>query len=160
VRIEALYNQLQQVSEQLTAAQVSANSANAAAGAARRTASSLALQLEAATAELDALRRAASAAAADAAGCSQWAQQQAHAVASGSGCCAEAVAEAVKRRDEGLIRWFEGRMALLLQSASSNASDGDAQAPLMAATRQVIIWNSWLMRNCRHGKNGSWEVCM
>jgi hypothetical protein len=143
MRIEALYSQLQQMSEQLTAAHVSANSANTAAGAARRTASNLALQLEAATAELDALRRAAPAAVAEAAGCSQWAQQQAHAVASGSSsCCAEAVAEAVKRRDEGLIRWFEGRMALLLQSASSSVSDGDAQASLMAVTRQVRAWTT------------------
>jgi hypothetical protein len=101
------------------------------------------LQLEAATAELDALRRAAAAAAAEAAGCSQWAQQQAHAVAGGSGCCAEAVAEMVKRRDEGLIRWFEGRIALLLQSAgrvsSSDADDAGTETPMMALTRQVRV---------------------
>jgi hypothetical protein len=62
-------------------------------------------------------------------------------MAAGSGCCTEAVAEAVKRRDEGLIRWFEGRIALLLQSASRGsgnaANDEAAEAPLMTLTRQV-----------------------
>lgn len=172
-RIEVLYSQLQQTTEQMTAKQVSANSANSAAAAARRTASSLALQLEAATAELDALRRAAAAAAAEAAGCSQWAQQQAHAAAAGSGCCAEAVAEAVKRRDEGLIRWFEGRIALLLQSASRGsstaASDEAAEAPLMALTRQVTLSNCccgrahmavfWWSQNCAAAAHSSMALC-
>lgn len=149
-RIEALYSQTQLLAEQLAAAQISANSANTAAAATRRTASSLALQLEACTAELMSLRQTAAAAAAEAAGCAEWAQQQAHTAAAGGSCAGESVDERVRHRDERLIRWFESRTALLLANsggaagaaaAAAGGGSESGQAALMALTRQVRLAN-------------------
>lgn len=133
-RVEALFSHNQQLSEQLTAAQVSADTANAAASNARRTANSLALQLEAATAELDTLRCTAAAAAAEASGYAEWALKQGNAIVAGSSS-AEGIAEGVKQRDQGLIKWFEGRVAMLLASCST--AGGIDQTQLMDLTRQV-----------------------
>lgn len=131
-RIEALHSQSQQAYEQLMAAQVSVTAADAAANTARRTANSLTLQLEAALAENDSLQRIAAAAAVEAAGYADWASKQGAGLTAGS---AEAVSEGVKQRDQGLMKWFESRVAVL--STSNNSAGTDDQTQMMALARQV-----------------------
>lgn len=132
-RIEALFTENQQLLEQLAAAQSSATEAKTAGSIARRTASSLALQLEAATTELDSLRRVTAAATAEAAGYADWATALRPGGQEGVG--AEYVSEGVKQRDAGLFKWFESRIMTLLGSGGS--VEGVQQSQLMALTRQV-----------------------
>jgi K+-sensing histidine kinase KdpD len=165
--ISSLFSQAQQLSQQLVSAQASASTAQAAAAAARQQAATLALQLEAASAEAAALRRAAAAATQEAAGIAHWCLNSSSAAAGGgsggsssssaesahgsNGSVAaggqESVGEALRRRDEGLIKWFEGRAAGLLkqgqtgqQQQQQQVVEGDSSSSdtqLMALVREV-----------------------
>jgi hypothetical protein len=183
-RIEVLYKQQQHLHEHLTSARLSSSSATTAAAAARRTAASLAMQLEAVTAEKDSLRRALTAAVTEASGFAAWVEGHTSGStwASGSAAVAApgddknallaAAAERVKKRDEGLLKWFESRAAMLISrhvdehaaptAAACNelgqAADGgmdtsgsEQQCQLMALTRELCglkLVESQLLASC------------
>jgi hypothetical protein len=159
--ISALFNQSQALSQQLVAARTDASTAQAAASAARQQCAALSLQLEAAAAEAEALRRAAAAATQEAAGLATWCLSRPPGSSSltgggsnGSGGCGssggqESVGEALRRRDEGLIKWFEVRVAGLVKQSGQQLQlqlqrDGDGDKTdgrLIALVREVrLIW--------------------
>lgn len=155
--ISSLFSQAQQLSQQLIAARADASAAQAAAAAARQAAATLGLQLESAVSEAEALRRAAAAATQEAAGVAQWclsrppgsSLQGSNSSNSGSngGSGEESVGEALRRRDEGLLKWFEARVAGLLKQQQSQQGQGKQQqedARLIALVREVRIHHSAL----------------
>jgi hypothetical protein len=155
--ISMLFSQAQQVSQQLVTAQAEASAAQAAAAATRQHAATLSLQLEAALSEADALRRAAAAATQEAAGVAHWClhrpagsnslqggsngSSDAAAGGCGSGMGSEeSVGEALRCRDEGLIKWFEARVAGLVkqqQGQSGRQGQDEQDTRLMALVREV-----------------------
>ena len=171
--INTLFSQAQQLSQQLVTAQADASTAQAAAAATRHKAAQVSLQLEAALSEADALRRAAAAATQEAAGVAQWClnkppgcglqggvsiNSSGHNMADGDAAACrhaagqESVGEALRRRDEGLIKCFEARVAGLQKQGQSQqvqlGGSGSLAAPgqqsyddtrLMQFVREVCI---------------------
>jgi hypothetical protein len=152
--IGMLFSQAQQLGQQLVAAQADASTAQAAAAAARQQAATLSLQLEAALSEADALRRAAAAATQEAAGVAHWCLQRPPGSSSlqGGGNDAgsssvggeESVGEALRRRDEGLMKWFEARVVGLVKQQQGQAAgaqgqqrQGEEEARLIPLVREV-----------------------
>lgn len=171
-----MFNQAQQLSQQLVKAQADASTLQAAAVASRQQAASLALQLEAAQSEVQALRRLSAAATQEAAGFAQWClskpsgsslQGVVGAVAHDSDMVANStwlactghsqsgpqssVAEALRCRDEGLIKWFEARVVGVLkhgqlpagrqQPNEQQASDSDRVIALVREVRaSPTLW--------------------
>jgi hypothetical protein len=142
--ISSLFSQAQQLSQQLISARTDASTAQAAAAAARQAAATLSLQLESAVSEAEALRRAAAAATQEAAGVAQWclsrppgSSLQGGSSGSNGGCGEESVGEVLRRRDEGLIKWFEARVGGLLKQQQGHDQQQQEDSRLIALVREV-----------------------